>query len=105
MKNNPFKLFLRFWIGLTSIGAFIASWIVLGHTGKPVAANAIGAAVSGTPAQDASQSTQQLAPLPTLAPLPSLDGGSTQTQLQPLPQQQFSQSQFNFTPRFRTRGS
>lgn len=103
MKKTGFKLFLRFWIALSSITAFIASWIVLGHTGKPVAADAIGGAISGSSAQDASQSTQQLAPLPTLAPLPSFDGGSTQ--VQPLPQQ-FTQPNLNFSqPRFRTRGS
>jgi len=91
MKNKPFRTFLKAWITAASLGAFFFGWTVLGHSGKPATA-------SGT---DTTSADSQVAPLPTLAPLPPV--GSRQS-LQPLTQQQ--QPSFNFTqPRFRTRGS
>ncbi|HEX9018787.1 MAG TPA: hypothetical protein VF806_06355 [Anaerolineaceae bacterium] len=95
MKNNNFfKFFIRLWIGIASLIAFLGGWIILGHSGKPVSASA---------ATTVDNTAAQLAPLPTLAPLPSLDSSSTDaTTIQQIqPQQSFT---FNM-PRFRTRGS
>lgn len=94
-KTNWFKIFVRLWIGLTSLAAFIGGWIFLGHSGKPVSAASLNA-------QDAAGQVQSLQPLPTLEPLPSLDSGST---VQQFSNQPSFQQNFNFTPRFRTRGS
>ncbi len=103
MKNNSgFRLLLKVWVAVASTIAFIIGWVVFGHTGKPVSANAqFGGGQSQGPAQG------QLAPLPTLPPLAPLDSSSlsngSSSGFQPLPQ---SQPSFNFAqPRFRTRGS
>jgi hypothetical protein len=89
MKRAWFRILYRGWIALTSFAVFIGGWAFLGHAGKPAASNL-----------GVDNSSGALAPLPTLAPLPSLDDGST---IRVLPQQspsiQFSQ------PVFRTRGS
>jgi hypothetical protein len=91
MKNKSFRSFLKAWITAASLGAFFFGWAVLGHSGKPVA---------DTTNTNTASNDVQVAPLPTLAPLPPI--GSPQS-LQPLPQQQPS---FNFVqPLFRTRGS
>ncbi len=96
MKTKPFRTLLKGWITAASLGAFFFGWAVLGHSGKPVVANS-----STTSGNDPTGTTSQLAPLPTLAPLPPI--GSSVQSLQSLPQQQpltsFAQ------PRFRTRGS
>ncbi len=96
MKNKPFRILLKGWITAASLGAFFFGWAVLGHSGKPAVANS-----SNTTNTDPVGANAQVAPLPTLAPLPPV--GSSVQSLQPLAQQQplttFSQ------PRFRTRGS
>src|SRR5512133_3141694 len=102
MKNTGFRLFLRVWVALASLGAFIGGWVFLGHSGKPVSASLL-----NTQPGDSGAQNQQLAPLPTLAPLPSLDKSAAGNRsnnfgLQPAQQQpafQFAQ------PRLRTRGS
>lgn len=86
MKNTWLRNLIKIWIVVTSAAAFLVGWILLGHSGKPVQAGALG------------QPAQQLAPLPTLAPLPDLSSG---TGLQPMQQQ----PSFNFSPRLFTRGS
>jgi hypothetical protein len=95
MNIKIFRFFLKIWIVLGSLAAFLGGWIMLGHSGKPV-----------TDVQAADpNAASQLAPLPTLAPLPSLSSGSTSSQgLQPLAQQPSSGSS-TFRPRLRTRGS
>jgi len=97
MKNKPFRTLLKGWITAASLGAFFFGWAVLGHSGKPVVANS-----STTSSNDPTGTTAQLAPLPTLAPLPPIGSSSVQS-LQPLPQQQ-PQTTFS-QPRFRSRGS
>jgi hypothetical protein len=89
MKKTWFRFLLRGWLALTSMFVFIGGWAVLGHSAKPAADNLV-----------MDNSAGQLAPLPTLAPLPELDNGST---IQMLPQQ--SPSVLFTQPRFRTRGS
>jgi hypothetical protein len=89
MNKGIARFLYRGWIGITSLAVFIGGWAILGHVGKPAA--------SGTTVDNTAGA---VAPLPTLAPLPQLDNGSS---IRVLPQQspsvQFSQ------PRFRTRGS
>jgi hypothetical protein len=89
MNKGVARFLYRGWIGLTSLAVFIGGWAILSHSGKPAASGAL-----------LNNSAGELAPLPTLAPLPQLDNGSS---IRVLPQQspsvQFSQ------PRFRTRGS
>ncbi|MBE0697833.1 MAG: hypothetical protein IH586_13005 [Anaerolineaceae bacterium] len=89
MKKAWLRFLYRGWIASTSIAVFIGGWAIIGHAGKPAASNLV-----------MDNNSAQLAPLPTLAPLPLLDNGST---IRVLPQQppsvQLSQ------PRFRTRGS
>jgi hypothetical protein len=96
MKNKPFRTLLKIWITAASLGAFFFGWSVLGHSGKPVAATSI-----DTSGNAATSANSQIAPLPTLAPLPPI--GSPQS-LQPLIQQQAPATIFS-QPRFRTRGS
>jgi hypothetical protein len=88
MKKGIFRFFIRAWLSVTSLIVFIMGWAFLGHSGKPA---------SGSPLVNSS--SQQLAPLPTLAPLPQLDSGAS---IQMLPQQS---PNIAFQPRFRTRGS
>lgn len=91
MKSNRFKWFIRLWLGVASLAAFISGWLFLGHSGKPVDAAGAGA--------NAAQ--PQIAPLPTLAPLPSINSrsGSAMQPFTQLPVQQFAR------PVFRSRGS
>ncbi len=85
MKNSWFRTVIKIWIVLTSAVAFVAGWIMLGHSNKPV-----------TAAASQSGSGAQVAPLPTLAPL-----GNNNFSLQPLQ----SSPSSAFAPRMRTRGS
>lgn len=92
MNIKLFRFFLKGWIVLASLAAFVGGWVMLGHSGKPVAA------------QPQELPASQLAPLPTLAPLPSLNSSNTNNSnlgLQSLPQQPTA----SFRPRLRTRGS
>jgi hypothetical protein len=59
-----FKIGLRIWIMLTSVLSFLAGWIMLAHAPKPV--------------QNSSPSSANIAPLPTLSPLPDLGSGNNQ---------------------------
>ncbi len=52
---KPMKIFLRYWFAITSVLSFVAGWVVLAHSPKPVSST--------------STSSSGLAPLPTLAPL------------------------------------
>jgi len=89
MKKTWFRILLRGWLAITSLFVFIGGWAILGHSGKPAADN-----------QGFNNNSGEIAPLPTLAPLPEFDNGST---IRMLPQQ--SPSVQVFQPRFRTRGS
>jgi len=60
-----FKIGLRIWIMLTSVLSFLAGWIMLAHAPKPI--------------QNSAPSSANIAPLPTLAPLPGLDTGNNQS--------------------------
>lgn len=64
-----FKFGLRLWIMLTSIMSFLAGWIMLAHAPKPV--------------QNSSPSSVNIAPLPTLAPLPDLGSSNNQNSWNP----------------------
>jgi hypothetical protein len=33
---KPFKIFIRYWFAITSVLSFIAGWIILAHSPKPV---------------------------------------------------------------------
>jgi hypothetical protein len=88
-----FKNSLRIWISLASIGGFLAGWSLFAHSQKPVSSNTL----SGIKQM---QSSAQLAPLPTLEPLPEL--GQSVGAFQQAPS--FSLSR-GFSPRLRTGGS
>jgi len=57
------KVALRFWIALTSIASFLVGWAMLAHAPKPVQAKTLTAQAQSV----------VLTPLPTLAPLPSVN--------------------------------
>ncbi len=106
MNKNTFNWVLRGWIGMASLVAMGSGWVAFSHSPKPGAAatpttnTAPNPAVITTAITTTSQ--DQLVPIPTLAPLPTLGATSSSTGVQQLPQQQaqtFSQ------PRLRTRGS
>ena len=59
-----YKYGLRLWITVTSILTFILGWILLAHAPKPVQASS------------ASTESDAVAPLPTLQPLPPLNGNT-----------------------------
>jgi hypothetical protein len=93
------RLGLRLWMSLGSILSFAAGWILLAHAPKPV--------------QPVATPSSMAAPVPTLAPLPSLNFGannsgpapqSLQFQNPPVVIQQPNPSVF-FPPVFRTGGS
>ncbi len=89
-----FKTGLRIWIATGSVIGFFGGWALLAHAPKP--------------AQPTQQPVVQMAPLPTLAPLPSLGDNNNQLsfqQVQPLPQLQSSLPQTGFFGGFRTGGS
>lgn len=56
---KSFKFGLRIWITVSSVLIFLTSWIVFGHSPKPV---------------DAGQA--YVTPLPTLEPLPPMPGSA-----------------------------
>ena len=58
-----FKFGLRIWITVSSLLIFLTSWIMFGHSPKPI-----------------SSPQAYVTPLPTLAPLPPMDGSGTQQQ-------------------------
>jgi hypothetical protein len=62
---KPFKFGLRIWITISSLMVFLVSWVMLGHSPKPVSSQ------TGYP-------PSYVAPLPTLEPLPSLQGTTAQ---------------------------
>lgn len=91
------KRLTRALIALGSTAAFAGSWILLGHSGKPVAP---GAATSADGAGGSASTSSALAPLPTLQPL---DSASSDFSLQPAqPSRGFN---LNPVPRLRSRGS
>ncbi len=47
---KPMKTFLRYWFAITSVLSFVAGWIILAHSPKPV--------------QPSTKGTNSLAPLP-----------------------------------------
>ena len=57
-----FKFTLRIWITISSVLIFLVSWMIFGHSPKPVSLN--------------SSTNAQYATLPTLEPLPAM-GSST----------------------------
>jgi hypothetical protein len=74
------KYGIRFWIATTSVVGFLGGWGLLAHAEKPVP-------FESPPAVTAP------APLPTLEPLPPLNGPSINLQpLPPLPRTQRSRS-------------
>ncbi len=81
------KSSLRIWIAATSLVGFLGGWGLLAHAAKPV------------PFENPPGITAP-APLPTLEPLPPLNGSSINLQpLPPLPSSQGAQ------PFLRTKGS
>jgi hypothetical protein len=82
-----YKLGLRLWIALSSVVGFFGGWALLAHSPKP-------APPEPQPVQ------VELAPLPTLDPIPSLnDRNNGFQQLPDLPPVRMS------SPRLRTGGS
>ena len=103
-----FKGFVKFWIAAGSLVAFSGGWILFGHSGKPVAPAGSILDQSGSSSSAASSSTVDssgLAPLPTLEPLPSINGSVQSAPAQVQPFQQLPSSNFSFAPRLRSRGS
>jgi hypothetical protein len=97
-KHNGFRIMLRLGIAGSALSAFLAGWILLGHSDKP--APLWGASTGDTQAQNETSIEGQPMPLPTLAPLPELE--SIQNfNLRPIPQQ----NNLAIQPRLRTRGS
>jgi hypothetical protein len=98
---KPLKLALRIWITVTSVLSFLVGWALLSHAPKP--ASIFSSQTTTTSASD----PLTVDPLPTLAPIPSLDSlisnPDTAVNLQPLPS--FTNNTNTFTPRLRTRGS
>ena len=87
---KPMKLALRIWIAITAVLGFLGGWATLAHAGKP-------APLSQLPA------LQSIEPLPTLAPIPSLNNPVDTSSLQSLPA--MPQIQLRSMPRLRTGGS
>ncbi len=104
---KPLKLALRIWITIASALSFLVGWSLLSHAPKPASI------FSSQPAATNNSSSDPAAvdPLPTLAPVPSLDSfltnPDTTVNLQPLPSfnSNISNNVNNFVPNFRTRGS
>jgi len=84
------KFILRIWITLTSISSFVAGWILLAHSPKPV---------QNTQTAGASNQTS-LEPLAPLSGLSESDGNQSPLFFSPQPQFRMSSSPF-----FRTGGS
>ncbi len=105
---KPLKISLRVWIAASSLLSFMGGWALFSHSGKPAPLFSSPAAPPPPAASSGEDDTAQLAPLPTLQPLPSLDDltSSGQTQALQLQQPSFSaNNNFNAAPRVRTRGS
>jgi hypothetical protein len=77
------KLATRIWLAITSLALFAASWVALAHSPKPVQA-----------------ASNDLAPMPALPPVPSIEQLANQRELNQGPI--IMQRQ---TARLRTRGS
>jgi hypothetical protein len=106
------KTIFRYWIAIASLGSFMGGWILFSRAGKPAALFSTGSQNSLPMSMDQGSN---LSPLPTLAPIPSLNDlvGNTATlsttttsnfSLQPLPSLP-SLSASGFLPRIRTSGS
>ncbi len=93
------KFVLRFWIALTSVFSFLVGWALLAHSPKPVQAKTL----------TAPSSAIVVTPLPTLAPLPSLEFSGTTGSSILMPQINIQQSQpapvFSQAPLFSSGGS
>jgi hypothetical protein len=85
------KVFTRIWIAVFSVVGFAGGWALLAHAPKPAPL---------TPSQSSTTVASTPEPLPTLAPIPSLDTPSSGLQSPPV----IPQVQMSF-PRLRTRGS
>jgi hypothetical protein len=100
---KPLKLALRIWITITSLLSFLVGWALLSHAPKPASIFSSQTNLSSV------SSPAAVDPLPTLAPIPSLDSiltnPNTTVNLQPLPSFTNNTSNNNFLPSFRTRGS
>jgi hypothetical protein len=104
---KPLKLALRIWITITSVLSFLAGWALLSHAPKPAS---IFSSQSSTTTSSSAADPISVNPLPTLAPIPSLDSiitnPNTAVNLQPLPSFNNNVTTTNnFVPRLRTRGS
>lgn len=93
------KVALRFWIALTSVFSFLVGWAMLAHSPKPVQAKSL----------VTSASSAVITPLPTLAPLPSLEfSGNSSSNGSQVPQvniQQPPSPMFSQAPIFSSGGS
>ena len=107
---KPLKLALRIWFTITSVLSFLVGWALLSHAPKPVSIYSLFSSPASSSASSNADTTA-LNPLPTLAPIPSLDSLITNpdtatTNLQPLPSFNNNVTTTNnFVPRLRTRGS
>jgi hypothetical protein len=82
-----FKIGFRVWIAISSVIGFMGGWALLAHSPKPVQASQPAPII-------------RTAPLPTLEPIPPLQGLNRSVQpIQPIPQIQMG------FPRLRTGGS
>lgn len=110
---KQYKLLLRLWIGIASLAGFLGGWVMLAHSGKP--APFFSSSVSSSAVNSASAgSGQALNPsdpnsiVPTLPPLPTLQGSSGTTTSSSQSSIQLSVPSFSVSsslPTFRTRGS
>jgi hypothetical protein len=105
---KPLKLALRIWITITSVLSFLAGWALLSHAPKPASIFSLFSSPQTTTSSSASDPIT-VQPLPTLAPVPSLDSmitnPNTTVNLQPLPSFNNNSTVNNFVPQFRSRGS
>jgi hypothetical protein len=81
---KTYKLALRIWIGMVSLFGFLGGWVLLAHSGKPVALFST-ATESTTVVQPTTQvtvspdSSTTVIVIPTLPPLPTVQNGSATT--------------------------
>lgn len=114
---KPLKSGMRIWIALTSLVSFLGGWILFSHAGKPAplfnssAQPTPDATTDRTSSTTSSTTNLVLQPLPTLAPIPSLDeltntstSSAAVLNVQPLPSISSSTSA-QPSGRMRTRGS
>ena len=94
------KVFLRFWIAITSILGLIFGWAALAHSQKPVAITT----QASVQAQSLSTTTTDLAPVPSLSQLVG-SSGNTNTQSSITVNNTAPLTNFSTTTRLRTRGS